>query len=255
MARGRKSASERRMLTAGLSWSARAEQSAGGDEVPLLEPGASRQTARMADEARRRLEEMIVTLQLKPGSIWSEAELSERLGLGRTPVREALKRLEGEHLVEIVPRNGAKITEIDVMEQLLMLEMRRELERLVATSASLRATADERKKCIEIAGHFRGMRDVGIVQFHRYHTDAKRFLTECARNPFAANAIMPCYAMSRRFYYLHHRVMHDVPVAAGHHARVFEAVALGDEKRAVEATDALMDYVSELTRRTVIDRF
>jgi DNA-binding GntR family transcriptional regulator len=58
-------------------------------------------------------------------------------------VREALKRLEIEHLVEIIPRNGARITEIDVMQQLLMLEMRRELERLIATSAGPK-TANER---------------------------------------------------------------------------------------------------------------
>ena len=66
-------------------------------------------------------------------------------------MREALKRLEIEHLVEIIPRNGARITEIDVMQQLLILEMRRELERLIATSAARRAEDGERKKCIEIA--------------------------------------------------------------------------------------------------------
>ena len=71
-----------------------------------------------ADEARQKLEEMIVTLELKPGTVWSETELSERLKIGRTPVREALKRLEAEYLVEIVPRSGAKVTDIDVMQQL-----------------------------------------------------------------------------------------------------------------------------------------
>lgn len=214
----------------------------------------SRPHADMADDARLRLEEMIVTLELKPGTIWSESELADRLNLGRTPVREALKRLEVEHLVEIVPRNGAKITQIDVMQQLLMLEMRRELERLIATSACRRASADERNKCIEIARHFEGMSDIGVMDFLRYHYNAKRFLTECARNPFVASAIVPCHAMSRRFYYLHHRVMHDVPVAAGLHAGIFEAVALGDEKRAADASDRLMDYAEELTRRTVLIR-
>ncbi len=223
------------------------------EEDEFLSSVGPRQANGMADDARRRLEEMIVTLELKPGSIWSEIELSERLGLGRTPVREALKRLEADHLVEIVPRNGARITEIDVMQQLLMLEMRRELERLVATSASRRATADERKKCIEIAKRLKGMQH--ISEFLRYHYPAKRFLTVCARNPFAANAIMPCYSLSRRFYYLHYRAMHDVPVAAGHHANVFQAVAVGDEKEAADASDGLMDYTIELTRRTVIDRY
>jgi DNA-binding GntR family transcriptional regulator len=208
----------------------------------------------MANDARQRLEELIVTLELKPGTVWSETELSERLNLGRTPVREALKRLETEHLVEIVPRNGAKITEINVMQQLLMLEMRRELERLISTSAARRAEDDERKKCLEIARYFGEMQDIGVMEYLRYHYEARRFLTECARNPFVAGSIVPCHAMSRRFYYLHHRVMHDVPVAAKYHAAIFEAVARGDEKTAASTSDALMDYVGEITRRTVLIR-
>jgi DNA-binding GntR family transcriptional regulator len=223
-----------------------------GDDTDAGRPPAN---LTQADDARLRLEEMIVTLELKPGTVWSEAELSERLNIGRTPVREALKRLEAEHLVEIVPRNGAKITEIDVMQQLLMLEMRRELERLIATSAARRATIEERTRCLEIARHLERMQNIDVMTFLRYHYGAKRFLTQCARNPFVASAIVPCHTMSRRFYYLHHRVMHDVPVAAGHHASVFEAVAIGDEKRAAAASDALMDYAEELTRRTVLTRF
>ncbi len=215
---------------------------------------ATRAKSHMAEEARQRLEEMIVTLELKPGTVWSELELSERLAIGRTPVREALKRLEAEHLVEIVPRSGAKITQIDVMQQLLMLEMRRELERLIAVSAARRASPEERNKCLESARHFEGMRDIKVIEFLRYHYDAKRFLTGCARNSFAAAAILPCHAMSRRFFYLYHRLMHDVSVAAKHHADVFEAVALGDVKRAAEASDRLMDYTEELTRRTVLTR-
>ncbi len=76
-------------------------------------------------------------LELEPGSTWSEIELSERLGLGRTPVREALKKLEDEHLVTVVPRQGARITEIDIVQQLLMLEMRRELEPGLVTLCGL----------------------------------------------------------------------------------------------------------------------
>src|SRR3990170_2635696 len=77
----------------------------------------------LADQARAQLEELIVKLDLPPGSVWSEAQLSQRLGIGRTPVREALQRLQAEHLVKIVPRFGAQVTEINVMQQLLLLEL------------------------------------------------------------------------------------------------------------------------------------
>ena len=58
------------------------------------------------EEAYLRIEEMIVTLVLAPGSVVSEAMLSERIGIGHTPIREALQRLAREHLVQILLRCG-----------------------------------------------------------------------------------------------------------------------------------------------------
>src|SRR5258707_1332685 len=103
----------------------------------------------LSEQARARLEEMIVSLELPPGSIWSEAELSAKLGIGRTPVREALQRLEGDHLVRILRRHGAQITEINVVEQLLLLELRRELDRTIAIHAARRSTARDRAQLLE----------------------------------------------------------------------------------------------------------
>src|SRR6185369_12391582 len=105
----------------------------------------------LSDQARARLEEMIVSLDLPPGSMWSEAELSAKLGIGRTPVREALQRLEGDHLVRILRRHGAQITEINVVEQLLLLELRRELDRSIAKHAARRSTAQERAQLLKMA--------------------------------------------------------------------------------------------------------
>src|SRR5438552_17074345 len=78
----------------------------------------------LSEQARARLEEMIVSLELPPGSIWSEAELSARLGIGRTPVREALQRLEADDLVRSVRRHGAQITAVNVVEELLPTDAR-----------------------------------------------------------------------------------------------------------------------------------
>lgn len=206
----------------------------------------------LADQARARLEEMIVTLELPPGSIWSELQLSERLGIGRTPVREALQRLEAEYLVRILPRLGVQITEINVTQQLLLLEVRRVLERLIAEAAARRAAPEEREQLLRMADTLESMVDGDVLRFLRYHYEIKRYIADCARNAFAAGAIAPTHAMSRRFYFLHYRKAHDLPVAARHHAAVIRAIALGEESRAGAAADALMDYVEELTRATVM---
>lgn len=206
----------------------------------------------LAGKARATLEQQIVTLALVPGSVWTEAELSKRLGIGRTPVREALQRLEDDYLVEIIPRLGVRITTIDVQQQLLLLELRRALERLIAVRAARFCTDQERATCLAIARALESLRDADVLAFLRHHYNIKRYIAECARNPYVAKAIAPVHAMSRRFYYLHHRQVHDLTVAANHHARVVRAIASGNEANAAAESDRLMDYVEELTRATVL---
>jgi DNA-binding GntR family transcriptional regulator len=205
----------------------------------------------LADQALTQLEELIVTLELAPGTVWSEASLCERLNIGRTPVREALQRLQNEHLVTIVPRYGVRIVETNVEDQLLLLEVRRELERLVATRAAIRATDGEREQCNQMADTLVAKQEHGIIEFLRYHYHVKRFITDVARNHYAARAILPFHAISRRFYYIHYLHTKDIPLAAEHHARVIRAVARGDETAAAAASDELMDYAVAITRAVI----
>lgn len=208
----------------------------------------------LADQALIALEELIVTAELKPGSVWSEAQLCEQVNIGRTPVREALQRLQSEHLVEVIPRFGIKIAEHNVEDQLLLLEVRRELERLIAVSAAKRSSAGEREQCAEIANTLIKMASGDVLEFLRYHDQVKRFITRLARNPYAARAIMPYHAISRRFYYLHHLRTNDMPLAGEHHAAVVRAIAAGDPVQAASASDRLMDYAVAITRAAILEQ-
>ena len=71
------------------------------------------------------IEELIATVELPPGTIFSEGELAARIGIGRTPLREALLRLSREHLIERMPRRGVRVTDINLTDQLALLEVRR----------------------------------------------------------------------------------------------------------------------------------
>ncbi len=206
----------------------------------------------LAVQALERLEEMIVTHELKPGSTWSEGALATLTGFGRTPVREALKRLENQHLVEIVQRHGVLITEINVQKQLLLLETRRELERLVASRAARRRTDEESAQFLANAQALRlaGQTD-DVLAFFRVHQRSEALAAQASRNPFLANAIAPCHAMSRRFYFLHYRAANDLLLACEHHAAVMEAISMGDEEKAAAAADAVLDYVENFTRATL----
>jgi len=231
--------------------------------VPAAQPRAATRAARprtkratrppsLSEQARAQLEEMIVTLQLEPGSLWSEGELATLTGMGRTPVREALKRLEAEHLVCILQRHGVQITEIDPVQQLYMLETRRELERLAARQAARRRSAEQARLFIELATRLRSAgRDGDAVAFMRLHGQAVEVILDAAGNRFLAAALSPCHALSRRFYFQHHRHARDLVRACNHHAAVLRAIAAGDSERAAQAADAVLDYVEGLTRATL----
>lgn len=235
-----------------------ARRKAGRAAVHLRPAGAGsayEQELGLSERARLELEERILTLELAPGSTWSEADLSELIGIGRTPMREALQQLERDHLVTIVPRLGVQITTIDARQQLLLLEVRRELERLVCISAARRGTPDEKKACVKLARTLQTVAGADVVQFLRHHYHIKRFMVGMARNPYVFGPISAMHAISRRFYYLHHQQANDMPVAARHHIEIIEAVAAGDEASASAASDRLMDYAEALTRNTILQKF
>lgn len=224
--------------------------------LPADGPGKPSQVkARLADLAHHRLEELIVTLALPPGSMWSEITLSERIGIGRTPVREALQRLAGERLVKIIRRHGVQISEIDAHVQMLVLEMRRELERLVAMRAARRATIDERRYISTSADSFleAGATD-DVIKFLSVHFESKKFIIACARNPFLEDAFVPLNALTRRFFFVYQRETKDVATAAKLHAAVLKAIASGDEAAAGDAANAMVDYAEYYTRSVIVGR-
>jgi len=208
--------------------------------------------ASLTERAYRALEEMIVTLQLAPGAVVSEAALSQRTGIGRTPIREALQRLAREHLMVVLPRRGILVAEVDVRRQLLLLEVRRELERLIARSAAKRATDAERKRFAEIADEMEAAAARGDdIAFMRLDREFNKLTSEASHNEFAETAMAPLHAVSRRFYYIHYQQVADLELTARQHADVARAIAAGDRERAASASDRLLDYIESFTRATL----
>lgn len=219
--------------------------------VPEANRAGSAPTS-LTERAYSMLEEMIVTLQLAPGAVLSETALSQRLDIGRTPVREALQHLAREGLVTILPRRGILVSDFNVKSQLRMLEVRREIERLMARSAAERANDRERERMAEIAAEMRAAaREGDDIRFMRLDKEFNQLITSAARNEFATKTIALMAGLSRRFWFMHHQHVDDLPVAAERHAVVADAIALGDPEAAARASDALLDYVASITRAAV----
>ena len=200
-----------------------------------------------AEQAYDILEEMIVTLVLPPGATLSESELIDKTGLGRTPMREALQRLSDVGLIDIIPRQGTRVTEIDVSDQLLLLEVRRELERLIATSAARRRTAEQGALLSEMAVAMRRAAATDdYLLFLRVDRAFNQCVAESSANRHLVKAITPIHALARRFWYKYYRP-YDLPIAAIGHAEIMEAIAAADPVAAGAASDRLLDYVVSFT--------
>lgn len=207
----------------------------------------------LAERAYIAIEEMIMTAELPPNTFISETTLSEDIGIGRTPVREALKRLEADGLVDIVPSRGILVTEVDLRQQLMVLEVRGVLERLVAVRAARHATAAERKRFLEIAAQMEkaAAGDDG-EEFMRFDQEFNRLLDQAARNPVAVKSMRPLRSMSRRFWFQNYAGQaQSLALGAQTHTAVMRAVAAGDPDGAGKAMDALMNYVIAFARATL----
>lgn len=199
--------------------------------------------------AYRLLEEKIVTMQLKPGALLSETELAAQLGLGRTPVREALQRLEIEYLVEIMPRRGVRVTDIDIQRQLRLLEVRRQLEQLNTALAARRVRREQRVSFALLADQMTAAALAGdYLGFLRLDREFNVLQVTAAGNDFLENMLRQLHGLSRRFWHSYYRHEEDLPVVAELHAAIARSIAIADESRAVEACLRHMDYIEAFTR-------
>lgn len=206
----------------------------------------------LTDKAYHALGEEIVTLRIPPGTVVSEAILSKRLGVGRTPVREALQRLEWEWLVIVKPRQGVIVSEIDPQRQLRLLEARREIERLLVRGAAANATPSQRTEFRQIADAMLSASDTsddaGFMRLDRKFDELTQF---AARNEFAAASMARMRGVSRRFWYTYYKTAADLTLAAQLHAAVARATANGQSDGAAAASDTLLDYLQMAARSTI----
>ena len=141
----------------------------------------------LTERAYRLIEEQIVTLQLKPGDILSEQMLSAVFKIGRTPIREALQQLAREGLITILPRKGILVSDINPRSQLLVLEVRREIERLLSRAGAERATKEQREQLRNIAqGMDRAAKANDDFSFMRLDREFNQLMIDASHNVYAA---------------------------------------------------------------------
>lgn len=215
-------------------------------------PAAKRSDlANLTEQAYRKLEEMIATLELAPGTVVSEAALSKQLGIGRTPVREAMQRLARERLLHILPRRGCIVADSRPDEELSVIEARRPIEILVVQTAAFRANTDERLAFERIADAMAAtLASKDFNGFARLDAEFNELCLAACRNPIAASMMQLITTLNRRFWFMHHgRTLPSEGVER--HVEIARAIARGDAEAAASATGHLLDYIERWPRKAL----
>ncbi|MEQ8291392.1 MAG: GntR family transcriptional regulator [Roseovarius sp.] len=206
----------------------------------------------LAATAYTTLLDRIVRLDLPPGSLISENSLGREMGLSRTPVREALKRLEREYLVSIMPRRGIIVTEVDLRSQIQLLEMRRGIEMRLLLRGTERASDGQRAEMKRLATEMEAAAGANdLKSYVRHDAEFDAIIEEACANRFLTQAMWPVHALVRRYWHTQVGTA-GLREALDRHVRVVRAAADGDteavRQRLTELCDQTESYILDQMR-------
>ena len=206
----------------------------------------------LSDQAYAAIRDLIVTLELPPGAIVSEADLMTRLAMGRTPVREALRALARERLIDVYPRRGMFVAGVDARDLASLSEARAVLEPAAARLAARRlteadkATLDELLTELDALGVNPDERDL-ITLDRRLH----RFVYATARNPFLESTLDEQYTHALRIWFMALDRLPHLDDAVKEHRDILEAIRRGDADQAAITMAAHIDGFETSIRKAL----
>ena len=199
-----------------------------------------------ADTAAEMLEAAIVNCDLKPGSVLREAELVEMLGLGRTPVREALVRLSSENLVRL-SRAGILIPEINAITMLKLLELREPIERICIEKACLRRTGSDVARLRAIRERIAPLATDDRSTFMAILRESHHAIADASKNEFVHLALKTTQGLSRRFWRYFATDEDQARAMELYDALLGELIA-GNRAAALAHSARLIGYLRQFTR-------
>jgi DNA-binding GntR family transcriptional regulator len=218
--------------------------------VPTVHQPEAAAARSLTDQAYYRIRELIVLLELAPGAFVNERDLMERVGLGRTPVREALRALARDRLVEVLPRRGVFIAPIHVGDLAGLSEVRLALEPYAARLAAERRTPADRDDAVTLLQELDEAGDdtrLLIELDQRIH----RHVWSCAHSPFLARTLEQYYVLALRIWFLALDRVAQLEEAVHEHRELLETIRDGDPVRA-EASMRRHVAAFEQAMRTVL---
>ena len=186
-----------------------------------------------ADRAYVDLRDRIVTQQLAPGTVLREDDLMRELEVGRTPLREAVKRLALENLVAVQPRRGTFVSPVEASDIQNISEVRAELEGYAAELAARRLDGDHRAAAEALLREVEELAGSGDQDWlMRFDERIHRFTWEASGNPYLQDTLERYFTHSLRVWYLVLNRLPGLSHAVHDQAHLVEALLAGDAERA-----------------------
>ena len=190
-----------------------------------------------ADRVYEAVRERLVMLDIRPGEPINDDQLGAELGVGRTPVREALKRLERDRLVTVYPRRGTFATAVDMTDLADISEIRHQLEPLAAARAARVATTESRRRLAGLAESMAKIADSDDPRdVLRHDVRVHREIYRASQNPHLESILVSLDAHATRIWCLFLDRLPDVVTHVREHVALLEAIVAGDGETASALT-------------------
>ena len=201
-----------------------------------------------ADRAYLAIRGLIVSLELPPEAVIDERALMQRLGLGRTPVREALRRLAHEQLVEVFPRRGMFVSGVDVRDLARISEVREVLEPEAARLAAERATEADRSALAALLDEL----EAGGSELMDLDERIHRAVYRAAHNQLLEATLEQYYVLALRIWSIALDRAHELEEAVEAHRALLQAIQAGDGERAAETMRAHVQNFEQAMHRVLL---
>ena len=193
------------------------------------------------------LKMQILTGEIVPGTRMMEVELAGEMGVSRTPVREAIRKLEKEGLVTIEPRRGAYASRISTQDMIEILEVRQDLEGLAAYFAASRMSPENLEQLRKISANYnKAVEEGNMSDLIQYDTGFHRLIVDSCRNKILVNMVEQLQELVLRFRYIYYDNFKRAEKMPAEHQEILDAIASGDADRARNAADLHIERLKQM---------
>jgi DNA-binding GntR family transcriptional regulator len=217
------------------------------------EPRGEGEELSLAERAYRAVRDKLVMLDIRPGEPINEDQLAQSLGVGRTPVREALKRLQYERLVATYPRRGTFATDVNITDLAHISEVRQELEPLAAAQAARRATATDRTALTAVRQELESVDPRRDDAAELMHLDLKvhRAVYAATHNPYLEDALVRHDNLATRIWCLFIDRLSDMAGHVEEHGPLIDAIVAGDPHTAARIARTHVEGFERAVREAI----